>query len=766
MASQEDERPTKKKKTKRKNIFVDDEVQETRSRKKKDKGPPKTQDWERKKMDAAKIEIPKLLKLLCDDTAPTCEDHYEWPDHDCIRKVAQALKWAYTPEAEDNKDPEYRCPGREVFWQWWSTPMENPNNKTWRKHFKCDEEDKCTNVWQRHKEEVDELINERKALWYSIYGEARANGGQLDFLRGWVTHILRRRKILVNPGSTDMHLGQLAQDYLSLKFILIDQTGASIQWDEKEKLWIRREKDRSPAVLGSSLMSLVGDRIIFTDAKAEEKFMGRVQNNGSLANVLHWWKSQIPFQGPAPIKEVLNRDKWSLPLLDGKICDMKTLTVRDRVATDLFTTTTNFRWFVDRPDTTIDKMTMDLKAIEEFKEKVSLNEPCIGALFECCPNAVKFVGGPFKDYDRMDFFIKNLGIAMSTHCSRKCMWIFGDGKGMKSTFMLAVVKAMGNFAVVANKKVFFKSGDDASSGHNTDVMRCEGKRLILVDELDKKDVLKETLYKTFAAHGQISAREIYGGQGEWPAAGYVTLISNVVIPLNFDNASIADRTLPIRGMTRVFNPSDPLQSKPPHFRDIESWVDGPEPDEKDDKKNPHKTYWVLKNTDEEAWAARFLIPGAESGLMDELGCFLLLCGYYAYHQLQLPGTGGELKVPEVVQEDYKVFLKESDHVGQYIAENLDVDKTARCKLKDIYKDYKEWCTSQGMKAVQLKSLKENLSQKGLIVYEKPEYYSQKEKRMKKSSTTLAMVKVFIKAALEMYQIDDPLLDGTGFSSLQ
>lgn len=740
----EEDKDDKKATKKRKNQFVDDQVQETPSRSKKKR---KTGQKERKCMSAAKKEIKSLLELL--HNSDNSDDHYDWPTNDCHDKVAQALRYAYVPEWEDRQDPEYQGIGGDVFWDWWSKPMQHMHNKTWKRKHQIDAKD----TWQstRHEKEIKKAIEDKKTKWFELYATVHPCKEQVEWLRGWVTHVLKNRKMIVNPGSKDEQLSELALRYLTQSFVVIDKHGSSIVWEEKERLWVCREKERSPAALGKALKSLIGDKIVFTDEKVETEFMNKIRTAGAMVGPLTWLRSEIPFQGKHPMQEKLNKDMWSLPLLDGQICDLKTLTIRDRTPADIFSQTTNFRWFVDKVED--GTMIMEEARLDTFKAAVKARESKIEDIMEeLCPNAIKFVRGPFRDPGRFNFFILNLGLMLTTYCTRKCLWIFGDGKGMKSTLMLAVVAALGEFAVVANKKVFFR-GDESSSGHNTDLMRCQGKRLIVVDELDKRDQLKETLYKIFAAHGLISAREIYGCQGEWKACGYPVFISNVVVSLNFDNASIPDRTLAIRGMTRVFNPSDEQQRAPPHYSKAEEWKDGTGVAPED----PKATYWVMKDPKAEAWAARFLVPGSEGGLQDELGCFLLLCAHYAYHQIQIVENGGELKAPPIIAEDYRAFVKEADHVGQYIADNLTIDSKGRTKLKEVYTDYKLWCSEQGVKPIQLKHLKSNLVQKQYLVMERTEYFDKKRNIMHKKGAPIAFFTGMITSKVDTFELDEEQL---------
>lgn len=455
---------------------LQDEKRAAKEQKARDK--TKTKPRERKLMEAAQEEFPRLLNTLQDPDGMNVT-HFDFPDAKIFAWLARGLKWAFLPLAEDSPTPaEHICPGRELFWEWWSAPMlPGISNKIWQK--KIDE-----NLLDK-KEQIKREVDEEHGLWNMRYEECRPSSIGFHSFRDWVRYELRKRQITLNPGPTDKEMSDIALQYISDKFIVIDADGSSIVWEEEHKLWILRKKERSGVALGQALWKLIDRKIQFTDEDLKKKFTKKLEMSTSVSNVLKWLQGSIA-KFPNPIKDKLDREMWCIALQDGKLADLRTLEIRDRTSADLFTIETKFKWFTDGPS--LNSYIMDAKLIPEFKKvvKEGTDKEILAVLVKLCPNATAFTNGPFSIENRHIFALKNMGLFLTTHSIRKAVWIFGDGKGMKSTVFSAVVNCLGDFGIILNKKVFFNSYSSSESGHNTDLMRAEGKRLVYVDELEKE----------------------------------------------------------------------------------------------------------------------------------------------------------------------------------------------------------------------------------------------------------------------------------------
>lgn len=693
--------PEKKKGKGRPRKFIDDECGEEKEKKSSPKKSPTKSPTkgltvaEKKLMASARKEVDNLLKLLCDRDDPT---HYEWPDRSIRKQFAEVIKWAWLSELDGPVETEEH-PGFIEFWRWWSHPMESTNNKIWEQY--CE----GSQALPENKAIIASKVEDLKEKWVEDFEEALPAKASLARIRSWVAYEAKKRKILLNPMTRDADIAYIAETYLHDQFVLLDENGASAKWEEGPKLWIiRKQKERSAVALGEALQSLIGNQIRFTDEKLEAKFEAYINSAGSTVHAINWLKGKIPVF-PAPLKEKLDADKWSIAIQEGKLADFKTLKIRSRTNLDLFSNAASFKWLVNHEDHD-GVIVMDSKLLIEYKEAVKNHdyENVFKLLQQLCPNAFKFTQGPFRERTRHMFMLQHMGLWLTTHCTRKGMWLFGNGRGMKSTLLASIVKCMGPFATTLSKKVFFNSGTETS--HNTDLMRAEGKRLVYVDELEKRDQLKETVYKLFTAHQKMSCREIFGFQVEWPPLGTPVFLMNTVPPMQFTDASVPDRILPVRATTRVFNRTGDLNELPPSFVSAETWEDHFD--------EGAQLFYVMKRQEAVLWAEKFMLPEDDGGYMNELGCLLVLCAHLAYTEVSLSETGGEIVEPDIIKQDYKDFLSETDHISQFIADCTYPADSPTTLIKSAYEDYKAWCLEGLLKPSEKRQFQAALQTKGLI----------------------------------------------------
>jgi hypothetical protein len=677
-------------------LSEDEDEKRGRPKKKKAKG---IHHQEQKKMLAAVVELPYLLQILWDPD--TKLEHYQFP-HDNTRKLfAEAFKWAYSLE-EEKQGTGYKN-AYDTFWTWWSVPMHKAVNPVWKAKLEEDPD--------FDKKKVIEAYAQR---WRNEFDAAFPNPNALFQVRGWVRKQLGQEGVLLNPKADDSVIAKIALEKLSKEFIITSPDGASIVWDNTTKLWIAREKSRSFVALGELLIKLVEKReIIFSDDKADAAFRYKIQN-GQIQSVLTWLRGLIPVFPPA-VKNELNRATWMVPLGDGKLVDLRDLNIRERMSDDLFTVATNAHWLKDHKKTvimdgkTVHMTIMDSKNLAEFKERVAegidhqTDYALLAMLQGLCPNAYKFIQGPFPDDERFWPFLLRLGASLSAHGTRKSMWLFGDGKGLKSTVLSAFMLMLGPLAVPIAKKVIFSTGRE-DAGHNTDLMRAESKRFLFIDELEKKDRLRETMFKLIVSQQPISGREIYGGQLEFKPMGTLWIATNSVPAMEFTDSSIPDRMTPFHVKTKIFKPSDHQKDLPPHYKDAKTWVDG-----YDDEK---RFFWKLGTLDQIKWADNFMKGENEGGHQWELGCLLLLAGHIAATIIL---SGADLPVTPVMEEDRERFFKEADHVSEFVDDCLTIDKEWTTEFKIVWQEYQRWCKEQNITTSKMKILQQSLRQKGLMV---------------------------------------------------
>lgn len=669
--------------TKRKNKFIDDSAPETKSRK-------------RTKRASKRIKFRNELKSLLEILHNHPDQHYEFAAADERELIAQASKWAYEADIDD---------GCNEFWEWWSKPMHSDLNEIWERKRQADSSFDAV----AH-------INELKEIWEEQYNKAHPREKSFYQFRGWVDYKCRQKGVIMNPQADLNVYADIAQKKLSKNFIITHHDGASIVWEPGPKLWIARDKSRSGVALGELFIKLIdnGD-ITFSDEKLAVKFRKKISNE-SVSGVVNWIRGLIPVF-PPPVKEQLNRATWMVPVKDGKIIDLNTLKIRTRFNEDLFTVEMNFEWLLDHKKKNFPEeeegIVMDSKLLGLFKETAlgdlqenETHHKLQKLLMELCPNAWRFTRGPLRDAERHWPILLRLGLCLSSYCTRKSLWLYGDGKGLKSTMMSAILQVFGHFGIPLAKKVVFSQGRD-DTGHNTDLMRAESKRLLFIDELDKKDILKETQFKLIVSHQHLSCREIYGGQGELKPMGTMVYATNPVPTMEFTDHAIPDRMLPVLVTTRIFNRNEIKCKLPPHFTSADEWEDGYDEEQ--------RFYWVMERLPDLKWSEKFFKGESEGGHAWELGCLLVLAGHIACKMITHPDIG-DIPLTAMLEKDKERFFREADHIGQFVDEALEVDTTGKntSSMVNVWNEYKRWCHEQSMNPVKRKTFVQSLRQKDLV----------------------------------------------------
>lgn len=646
---------------------------------------------DKNEIDPAQESLPVLLKYLCDPEDLKDFSHYEFGEKSLMRKLAEGVKWAYIGQ---------ETVGMMIVWDWWSLKMDpyrNPSNPVWKAKFK-------TENLMGVREDIEAAIQEHRREWEELYEDAVPTKASFLYFKAWVKRQLVHRGAILDPGSLDAEVAAVAIQLLEKTFHVLDRDGLSIFWNTELKLWKKKNKEQASITLAQAVCDLVDNKICFTCPKIKAKFMTKVQSSSAAGSVFSWIRGkQIDL--PSPIKKLLNESEWFIAINDCKIINLSTLEVKTREPKHLFTTTANISWRVDAVETKNPTLfNIDGKILQSFKGCVmeGINAQVLKRLEEICPNAFEFTRGPFRHPDRHMYILKYMGLFLTTYNHRKALWIFGDGKGMKSTLFHAIVGCLGDFGVVLSKKVLFSSNSGSEACHNSDLMRADGKRFLLVDELERTDQMKETIYKQLVAKQTISTREIFGFQTEMKFSGTVSTLMNQVPNLPLGDSATLDRSLPIKATTRVFNPETGLEKLPKAWeKDATAWEDQYE-EETD-------TFWVLKDPAKARWAESFLVPEAEGGHQNELGCLLVLCAFWAYHEVNNEDNRGEIPVPEILKKDFREFLCRSDNADQYLQECTDDEKNQDFwrSIGDVYNDYKRYCVDTSARYTD-KNLFENI----------------------------------------------------------
>ncbi len=707
--------------------FVDDSSTESPSKRRK-RGRPKLKGTpkQRRLWEELKKEAPKLLKLLNDPESRV--GHYECKHTEEELKVfAGAFKWIYSNALDE---------GYDAFWNWWSHPMKSLDNIIWRKKF----DDECHHLDYRIKEQklqkaIDGEVAARKEIWDECYNQAIPTSGDWYEFKRLVEYEMKKQQLILNPEANDDVIAKLVDTHLKDTFVVLDADRSTATWEPRPKLWIIRKKDTSHIAMSQKLIDMIDHgKILFTDAKARDAFMNLIKTNGCAGSFLRLCGLQTVF--PHPMKRQLNKATWSLPLKNGLIVDFRTLEIREREKSDYFSVETGLKWIFTEQK----QLDIFIAFCQKGGDYIKANYLfLIEELTRLLPDAMQFVRGPFQQSQRLIVILQYLGLFATSHCSRTGLWVYGDGKGMKSTVFDAIRLALGPFAVVLAKKVFFETYGSETS-HTTDVLRAEHKRMGIIDELTRQDRLKEPQYKQHVSHQQTSGREIYGGQTEWDPNYTPVCLTNAIPTLTLTDKSIPDRIISVCATTRVFSADDCLVDLPPHFQTVSDWKDGYDPQE--------KHYWVLKRPADEKWALSFQKSEEDGGKQNQLGALMFLMAHVV-HVLVTNSITGSLFSTPICETDKAYMLQEADPMSQFIAEAAVItDEKDGTPFISVWNEYKDlWCKEASLKPVPQRVFRQAMTRMGLL-------YKGRRKVGGRGGT-----QDFLKVALKSNMLDnDPRLD--------
>lgn len=141
---------------------------------------------------------------------------------------------------------------------------------------------------------------------------------------------------------------------------------------------------------------------------------------------------------------------------------------------------------------------------------------------------LKFLSEVFEnDQEVIDYIQRVLGYAITGSMSERCMFVLiGDGMNGKSVFLDIARQALGSYATTSNINILLdkKMQNNANMG---DVARLNGMRMVVTNEAELNDKLKESAIKTMTSGSDnIVARFLYGEEFEFEPKMKIFMASN------------------------------------------------------------------------------------------------------------------------------------------------------------------------------------------------------------------------------------------------
>lgn len=224
----------------------------------------------------------------------------------------------------------------------------------------------------------------------------------------------------------------------------------------------------------------------------------------------------------------LDTSSHELPIIKGRIIDLRTKRIRNRDRNDLFTFEIDCDYLENN----------DLEHAKKFFNDIMLNNQENVKYLQCV-----------------------LGYSLTGEVSlRSLIILYGQGSNGKSVLLEIIQKIMGKkLCKTVDKKVFIKI--ESNSSHSDHLAQIHGTRIALFSESEENDRLNEGQIKALTGSDEISTRRIYGSTFTFKAVAKYFLITNHKPIFNLSQAMI-DRIKYIPFNARFINePKKPNEFK-------------------------------------------------------------------------------------------------------------------------------------------------------------------------------------------------------------
>jgi len=344
-------------------------------------------------------------------------------------------------------------------------------------------------------------------------------------------------KNCVDDGTLSLIFVEMMKDDI----VVINQTGDGYQWNSESKLWdeknvkllmdeIRNENNLILKAVESAGIEFELFAKVHKNDKIKEK-MGKNklkivhQINKVLRSVRHihdiFFLSSIKLLNKNFKTKIINRQHNLLPISDGKIIDLRTGEIRDRIKSDYFSFECPVHYVPENEWSDI-----DICELKKFIEPIFVNDP-----------------------EYIKFMRIKIGSYLCGDTSRSFDIFIGAGKNGKSCLIKALEIILNGFSgcvskniVSYNPKQFNRKG---GGNHTSHLFPIEEKRFVFTQELQKFDVIDCEYVKKIASSDVIEgARECYDRKTTTivPFCKFI-VTTNFIFIFDGDDIAIIDRLL-------------------------------------------------------------------------------------------------------------------------------------------------------------------------------------------------------------------------------
>ena len=289
-----------------------------------------------------------------------------------------------------------------------------------------------------------------------------------------------------------------------------------------------------------------------------------------------------------------------------------------------------------------------------------------------CPRWKGFLRNIFlDDQELVDFIQRAAGYSLSGYTSEQVMLILqGAGSNGKGTLFRIMETLLGTYGGSPNIDTFMD--DKPAGGHNEDIARLRGCRMVMTSETEKSKRLAEALVKRLTGEDTITASYKHERTFQYRPRFKIWMAANYKPIINGADYGIWRRIFLVPFLAAFHKPQD--------------WgrVDGVRNFKVDETLEPD--------------------------LRKELSGILnwAISGYAAWEKQGL-------NPPKAVKDASAAYRSESDKLGTFLGEECEKEPGSNTPLSDIYERYQLWAEQSGVRATSKHTLASDLRMRGVEV---------------------------------------------------
>ena len=275
-----------------------------------------------------------------------------------------------------------------------------------------------------------------------------------------------------------------------------------------------------------------------------------------------------------------------------------------------------------------------------------------------CPRWITFLNQIFQeDEETIESVQRLLGYTLTGLVTEEVLVIcYGHGSNGKSVFSNVIHKIIGGYATTSPPSLLTARKADDTSPRN-DLAALAGARYVSINELQAGDRLDEQVVKMLAGREPISARFLHREYFEYMPNFTAWLRTNHKPIITGGDDGIW-RRLVVLAFRRKF--------------------DG-------DEKDPSLEGKLLAERD---GILQWMLDGTRKYLKDGL------------------------KLSPRIRQENATYRKDSDLIGEFLEDAMEVDTTAKINQQTTYELWKQWCIDNGFRVSSKKSFTQRLAERG------------------------------------------------------